>query len=168
MILKKIPVKEYDEILICYTEESGKQLYQAKSILRPTSKQASHLNILSLVDFSLVHKNSNPIITSAYCLESFYNMKSSLKAMSAAFFLLECFDKLVFEGEADLKLWNFLTDRLYLYNKLAEDRNTDWAEVIGATRRGILQILGYDLSQSLEQLANSRFNSLQFAHKVLK
>src|SRR3990167_10175727 len=112
IILKKIPIREYDELIICYTQNTGKQVYQAKSILRPTSKQAGHLDILNLVDFSLVHKNSHPIITSAYCLEAFPRLKSSLPAMVAAFFLLECFDKLIFEGEPDLKLWDFLLSKL--------------------------------------------------------
>ena len=31
IILKKIPVREYDELVVCYTKDSGKQVYQAKS-----------------------------------------------------------------------------------------------------------------------------------------
>ena len=112
VILKKMPMREYDELVICYTKDAGKQTYQEKSILRPSSKQAGHLDILNLVDFSLVHKNSHPIITSAYCLEPFSRLKSSLPAMATAFFLLECFDKLVFEGEADMRLWEFFLSQL--------------------------------------------------------
>ncbi len=168
IILKKIPIRDYDELIVCYTQDSGKQAYQAKSILRPTSKQASHLDILNLVDFSLVHKNSHPIITSAYCLEAFPRLKASLPAMSAACFLLECFDKLIFENEPDPKLWNFLLTQLLNHEQLSSAPQANWPELIASTRQKILQILGYDPSMPIEQLANSQFYSLQFAREVLK
>lgn len=167
IILKKIPIREYDQLIICYTRESGKQVYQAKSILLPISKQAGHLEALNLVDFSLVHKNSHPIITSAHSLESFRRLKSSLSAMAAAHFLLECFDKLVFEGDSDHKLWDFLLTRLELYNSV-DVSGKNLAEVIISTKRSLLQILGYDSEHPIEQLANSKFRSLQFARSVVR
>jgi DNA repair protein RecO len=182
IILKKIPIREYDELVVCYTKEAGKQTYQAKSILRPHSTQAGHLDVLNFVDFSLVQKNSHPIITSANSLDAFQSLKSSLPALAAAYFLLECFDKLVFEGESDPKLWNFLQTKLRdfnqsspVLNKLSYDRlfNTGggkdlWTRIIALTRQELLQILGYDPDCSIEQLANARFASLQFARKVLR
>ena len=168
IILKKIPIRDYDELIVCYTQDSGKQAYQAKSILRPTSKQASHLDILNLVDFSLVHKNSHPIITSAYCLEAFPRLKASLPAMSAAYFLLECFDKLIFENEPDPKLWDFLLAQLRAHDQLSSTSQANWPQLIASIRQRLLQILGYDPSMPIEQLANSKFHSLQFAREVLK
>jgi DNA repair protein RecO len=175
IILKKIPIREYDELIICYTKDSGKQIYQAKSILRSSSKQANHLDILNYVDFSLVDGNGHPIITSAYCIESFTGLKSSLEAMSAGYFLLECFDRLVFEGESDYKLWNFLIAQLGNYNREADliqpkivDLGRHWTSLIANSRQELLQTLGYDHSQQIEALANSQFRSLQFARKVLQ
>lgn len=174
VILKKIAIREYDELIICYTKDSGKQIYQAKGILRSTSKQAGHLDILNLVDFSLVHKNSHSIITSAYCLEAFPQVKVSLPAMSAAYFLLECFDKLIFENEPDPKLWDFFIGQLRIYNNLPRatlgNRGwpSGWASLITNTRQELLKTLGYNLNYPIEQLANSEFRSLQFARSVVK
>jgi len=177
IILKKIPVREYDELVVCYTNGSGKQVYQAKSILRPSSKQAGHLDILNLVDFSLVQKNSHPIITSSYCLNTFRNLKSSLPALAAAYFLLECFDKLVFEGEPDPKLWDFLHSHLCEYDRLAlghsptgeaQKGRANWPMVIKLTREDLLKVMGYDSTLPIEQLANACFKSLQFARRVVK
>lgn len=168
IILKKIPIREYDELVICYTKDMGKQVYQAKSILRPSSKQAGHLDVLNLVDFSLVHKNSHPIITSAYCLEAFRGLKFSLPALAAAHFLLECFDKLVFENEPDRKLWDFLCSCLHEYNQLAQKKRTDWPSVIGLGREKLLNVLGYNNETSLEGLAGANFRSLQFVRRVVK
>ena len=168
IILKKIPVREYDELVVCYTKDSGKQVYQAKSILRPSSKQAGHLDILNLVDFSLVQKNSHPIITSSFCLDTFRGLKSSLPALAAAYFLLECFDKLVFEGESDPKLWDFLHSHLREYDRLAQEGRAGWPVVIKSAREDLLKIMGYDHTLPIEQLANAHFKSLQFARKVVK
>ena len=168
IILKKIPVREYDELVVCYTKDSGKQVYQAKSILRPSSKQAGHLDILNLVDFSLVQKNSHPIITSSYCLDTFRNLKSSLPALATAYFLLECFDKLVFEGESDPKLWDFLHAHLCEYNQLARKGRANWPVVIKSTREELLKVMGYDPALPIEQLADARFKSLQFARRVIR
>lgn len=168
IILKKIAIREYDELIICYTQDIGKQVYQAKSVLRPISKQASHLDILNLVDFSLVHKNSHPIITSAYCLDAFPQLKSSLPGMAAAYFLLECFDKLIFENEPDLRLWGFLLAQLRTHDQLSSMSQPNWPQLIVSTRQELLRILGYDPSMPIEHLANSQFRSLQFVREVLK
>ncbi|MEX1063937.1 MAG: DNA repair protein RecO [Candidatus Paceibacterota bacterium] len=170
VILKKIPVKEYDELIVCYTKDLGKQVYHAKSILRPTSKQASHLDVLNFVDFSLVEGNGHPIVTSAYCLKAFAGLKSSLPAMSAAYFLLEAFDKIVFEGEQDAQLWDFLLSRLNDYDAVAKTTSggIKWADAINSSRREMLKVLGYGEDISLEEVANAHFRSLQFARKVIK
>jgi len=107
IIIKKIPIREHDELVICYTEDQGKQAYQAKGILKPASLQASHLDTLNLVDFNLVQGNGHPIITSAYCLNAFSKIKANLKAAATSFFLIELFDKAVMEGEKDPRLWEF-------------------------------------------------------------
>jgi len=168
IILKKIPVREYDELVVCYTKDLGKQVYRAKSILRPSSKQAGHLDILNLVDFSLVQKNSHPIITSSYCLDTFRSLKSSLPALAAAYFLLECFDKLVFEGESDPKLWDFLHSHLCEYDQLTRKGRVNWPMIIKLTREDLLKVMGYDSTLPIEQLANASFKSLQFARNILR
>src|SRR3989338_8218961 len=98
IILKHIPIKEHDALVICYTDTAGKQTYQAKSPAKPTSVQGGHLDLFNLVDFALVEGNGHPIITGAHALRAYANLKSSLPALAAGYFLLEAFDKLVFDG----------------------------------------------------------------------
>ncbi len=177
IILKKIPIREYDELIVCYDKERGKQVYHAKSNLRPSSRRAGHLDILNLADFVLVPSSGSSkfdgeagrhIIASAYCLDAFRRLKSSLPAMSCAYFLLECFDKIIFEGEPDARLWNFLLSRLKELDKSALNARADWLAILGSTRRELLNVLGYHTGASIEELANARFKSLQFASKVLR
>ena len=176
IILKKIPVREYDELVVCYTKHAGKQTYRAKSVRRHTSKQASHLDLLNWADFDLVHSknspdesagNGHPIITSAESLATFSNLKSSLPALAAAYFILECFDRLVFDGETDKKLWDFLTSKLGELDRFAGNNNADWPKITLASKEEFLDVLGYDSSVSVEELAGMRFRSLQFLKKVV-
>lgn len=168
IVLKKIPIREYDEFIVCYTEHAGKQTYQAKSVLRQTSKQACHLDLLNLVDFSLIVGNGHAIITSAHSVRAYHNLKSNLRAMAIAFFILECFDKLIFEGEADKKLWDFLRLNLEKIDQLAGKRYVRWAMVLGIIQKELLEVLGYDPTEKVENLAGRHFRSLQFARKVIR
>ena len=177
IILKKIPIREYDLLVVCYTRHAGKQTYVAKSVRRSCSKQASHLDLLNYVDFTSVQpknsgkdliSNGHPIITQAYSLKTFHNLKSRLPAMAAAFFLLECLNKLVFEGQADDQLWNFLENKVEELDRLANQRGVRWPAVIETTRKELLSTLGYETGASVEDLAGSQFKSLQFCRNMIK
>jgi DNA repair protein RecO (recombination protein O) len=168
IILKKIPIREYDELIVCYTEHAGKQTYQAKSVLRHTSKQASHLDLLNLADFSLISGNGHAIITSAHSLRAYHKLKSNLRAMAVAFFILESFDKLIFEGEPDKKLWDFLQSSLEKIDELAGKKYARWASAFETVRKELLDVLGYDPSEGIENIAGRRFKSLHFARKVIR
>ena len=168
VILKKIPIREYDELVVCYTDNLGKQIYQAKSVVKATSVQASHLDIFNWVDFSLIKGNGHAIITGAHALRSFANLKSSLPALASGYFLLECFDRLVFEGEADAQLWHFLTKKLEQFDALAKHGYNFWPTVINSTRQELLATMGYDSNAVIEELAGKHFQSLHFARKVIR
>ncbi|MEK7506579.1 MAG: DNA repair protein RecO [Patescibacteria group bacterium] len=167
VILKKIPVKEYDALVVCYTDIAGKQTYQAKSVLKPTSVQSGHLDLFNLVDFALIEGNGHAIITGAHSLRAYSRLKNNLAALAAAYFLLECFDKLIFAGEPDQKLWRFLTARLEFYDQVAENAAADWSLIIKSTKTELLKTLGYDATASIEELTGGYFRSLQFAKKVV-
>src|SRR3989344_6781387 len=54
IIIKKQNTNEYDQLISCYTKELGKITAIAKSILKHSSVQAMHLDVLNLVEFDLV------------------------------------------------------------------------------------------------------------------
>ena len=175
IIIKKIPIKEYDELVVCYTKDAGKQTFRAKSIKRSTSKQRSHLDIFNFVDFSLVYglgtSNaafvSHPIITSAYSINSWLTLKSSLPSLASAYFLIECFDKLVFDGETDPQLWDFIYQKLEKYNALASTDNIDWQKEIKSSHQELIKTMGYEPNTNVQVLAGKQFKSLQFAKEVI-
>ena len=153
IILKKTPIREHDELVMCYTRDFGKQRYQAKSSILATSKQGHHLDVLNLAEFNIIEGKQHPIIASAISVDSFPVLKSSLGAMAQAFFVLECFDKLVFENERDDKLWEYLLRTLR-------------TGVID--QRGLIETLGYHGDTPLYDLYPSAFRSLQFLKNVVQ
>ena len=167
IILKKIPVQEHDQLVVCYTRDVGKQTYRAKSVMKSHSKQASHLDVLNWADFHLVSSVGYPIIASAGSVRTFHALRSHLPPLAAAHFLLDCFDKLVFEGQYDEKLWNFLTSELIAYNARATEEQAPWSYLIEKSKRRLLETLGYDTVSSLEQISGNRLHSLLFVQKVL-
>ena len=154
IILKKQPLREDDELVMCYTRDFGKQRYQAKSSVLASSKQGTHLDVLNLIEFNLIEGKHHAIIASAAASNTFPRLKSSLPALAAAFFLLECFDKLVFENDHDPKLWRFLLDELTQLDAENED--------IAGIQKRFLSVMGHGDSAQTEELAQRRFSSLMF------
>ena len=112
IILKKQDVNEYDQLVICYTEELGKVTAIAKGILRPKSIQSMHLDLFNLVEFELVAGRAMPIITGAQAEELHLKLKKNLKCLAVAYSFADAADKIFFEHQKDVKLWNFFDSLL--------------------------------------------------------
>jgi len=108
IVIKKENTNEYDQWVTCYTEEFGKLKTIAKSILKPSSVQALHLDIFNLAEFELINGRGMPIITGAQAVSSYPGIKNSLAKTAAAYFFAEVIDKMVFENNKDEELWSFL------------------------------------------------------------
>lgn len=139
LILKKVNTNEYDQLVTCYTQELGKITASAKSILKPGSIQAMHLDILNLVDFELISGNHTPIITGAQVENTYFGIKNSAKALSVAFILAEYIEKITFDNMQDEQLWNMLIGAF-------ERLNSNPADFIHILRNGqtmLLDTMGY-------------------------
>ena len=160
-----------------YTQDFGKATYIAKSVRKQTSRQASHLDILSLVDFGLAQKSNHsrilqsgpmPIIKSACSLNNFANLKGDIKALALANFVLEIFDRLIFENDRDEHLWNFFNSKLILFDQSAGKVDVDWLGILDKTTEEALIVLGYNENISFEEIIGDHLNSLLFARKMLE
>jgi len=139
IVIKKQNTSEYDQWVTCYTEEFGKLKTVAKSILKPSSIQALHLDIFNLVEFELINGRGMPIITGAQVINSFPGVKSSFAKTAVAYFFAEAVDKMIFENDKDEELWYFLASFL-------EELDRDIANSVRLLRQGqsrLLNILGY-------------------------
>ncbi|MDP2909613.1 MAG: DNA repair protein RecO [bacterium] len=117
IIIKKQNTNEYDQFVTCYTQEFGKLTAIAKSILKHSSIQAMHLDVLNLVEFELINGKAMPIIAGAQSENSYRDLKNSIPSLAVAHFFSEVIDKMVPELDKDEKLWDFMTNLLDKLNR---------------------------------------------------
>lgn len=182
LILKKQNTNEYDQLVTCYTQDFGKLTAIAKSILKPSSIQAMHLDIFNLVEFELVSGRGLPIITGAQLTDSRKDLKNSVASSAIANFFCEVLDKMVPDSEPDPGLWNFM---LKLLSRL--DKFEPSLAMFRQQQFEMLKILGYSpetvklaaagnpnlssrtaLDDSFEYNLGFRLKSLNFLYSVLK
>lgn len=167
IIVKKTAVNEFDEQVVCYTEEKGKITAVARSILKPHSKQAMHLDILNLVDFELVNGSAGwrlPIITSAQASHAYLGIKSSLAKTAAASFFMEVIDKVMYEHEKDPGFWEFM---LLVLSELEKMPEPEVENFFRNAQNRLAKIMGYG-SKFNDFLSGHRFVSLGLMNDVVK
>ena len=183
IIIKKVPTNEYDELITCYTQEFGKITAVAKSVLKGSSMQAMHLDVLNLVDFELINGRSVPIIAAAQSDNSFPNIKSSLPALAVAQFFADVIDKMVFDLQKDEALWEFLVGVLEKLNNKVRPETA--LAFFRQQQFYLLSVLGYgsrvataamtnpnfmgrsEIDQTFEYALGMRLRSLDFIYSVL-
>ncbi|MBI2057774.1 MAG: DNA repair protein RecO [Candidatus Yanofskybacteria bacterium] len=165
IVIKKTDNGEYNQLVSLYTKDFGKITAVAKSIKKPSSKQAAHLDVLNLVDFLLVFGKNYPIITSAQSVETFAGIKSSLPKSATALFVLEAFNNLIYDHEKDPALWNFALN----FMKRLEDGVLNFSDVkdcLIGIQKELVNFLGYsqeikdeDMNRLLDSLSLRKFLS---------
>ena len=168
IVIKKQNTNEYDQLVTCYTEDFGKLTAIAKSILKPNSVQALHLDVLNLVEFDLINGRGIPIITGAQAINSYPDIKDSLAKTAVAYFFTEVMDKMVFENDKDGQLWSFWVSFLDGLNKYDSNPNLRPMSLLREGQIKLLDILGYfpetDSCRSCEdKLGESNFGAFNHA-----
>ena len=181
IIIRKQNTNEYDQFVTCYTQEFGKLTAIAKSILKSTSIQAMHLDVLNLVEFELINGKAMPIIAGAQSENSYRELKDLIPSLAVAHFFSEVIDKMVPEMEKDEQLWNFMTDLLDKLNRFEPGLT-----FLRQKQFALLGLLGYSpeiaisasfdlnrpgftiLDDAFEYNAGFRLKSLNFLHSVLR
>ena len=165
IVIKKVDNGEYNQLVTLYTKDFGKITVVAKSIKKPSSRQAAHLDVLNLVDFLLVFGKNYPIITSAQSVETFAGIKSSLSKSATALFVLETFNNLIYDHEKDLALCDFV---LNFFDQL-EGKVLNFSDVkdyLTGIQKELINLLGYsqeikneDINRFLDSLSPRKFLS---------
>lgn len=172
IVIKKVDSGENNQLITLYTKDFGKLTAVAKSIKKPASKQACHLDTLNLVDFLLVSGKNYPIITSAQSLKTFPGIKASLSKSAVGSFVLEAFNNLIYDNDKDPKLWDFISGLL----EQLEGSDMPFAELQNFfvnTEKELVYLLGYsgkteskDLNYFLTFLSARKFFSPELISQV--
>ena len=107
IIIKKQNTNEYDQLISCYTKELGKITAIAKSILKHSSVQAMHLDVLNLVEFDLVDAANRIVKTYSGGMRRRLDLSASLIATPPILFLDEPTTGL--DPRSRLKIWEIIS-----------------------------------------------------------
>ena len=111
--LRRSDLGEADRILTLYTREHGKRRAVAKSVRRPQSRLAGHIELFTHAEVFLAVGTNLDVLTQATAIEVFPAIADDLARFARASWAAELVDRLTPEEEADL---NFLRIFSKLYD----------------------------------------------------
>ncbi len=112
IIIKKTKLGEADTILTLYTPQLGKIQGFARSLRKPKSKLAGHLELLTHSQVSLARGRNLDTITGSQTITSFLPLKSNLELTSRGLYVIELVDLFTAGHIENLPLFNLLLETL--------------------------------------------------------
>ncbi len=101
IVIKKTKLGEADSILTLYTPHLGKIQGFAKSLRKPRSKLAGHLELLTHSQVSLARGRNLDTITGSQTINSFLPLKSDLWLTSCALYTTELVNQFTAELQSE-------------------------------------------------------------------
>jgi DNA repair protein RecO (recombination protein O) len=158
IIIKKTKLGEADSILTLYTPHLGKIQGFARSLRKPRSKLAGHLELLTHSQVSLARGRNLDTITGSQTINGFLPLKSDLWLTSCALYAIELVDQFTAEGEENHQLFRLLLD---IMASLCQEGDRELA--LRFFELHLLDIVGYrpqlhecvSCHSSLEPITNS-------------
>lgn len=180
VVIRKMPIREHDQLAVLYSREAGKMTAAARGSLRIHSKQALALDEGNLIHCELVNGKTGSIMTGAQAVRSYSSAKSSVVRWAAAQFFLQAIDVLVYDAQPDEQLWTCLTGILTQLDTATDD------EALTVFRRCqgcLLEVLGYGvqnetarasaytnrgaMDEQFEAIAQRRLTALDLLYDVV-
>ena len=139
VIIKKTRLGEADSILTMYTPDMGKIQGFAKSLRRPRSKMAGHLELLTHSKVSLARGRNLDTITGSQTITGFLPLKNDLWLTSNGLYVIELVNQFTAEHVENAALFRLLLDTLH--NLCLEE--TDKESVLRYFELHLLSEVGY-------------------------
>ncbi|OGZ19216.1 MAG: DNA repair protein RecO [Candidatus Nealsonbacteria bacterium RBG_13_38_11] len=143
-ILKKSDVGEADRLFAVFTKDFGKLELLARAERKIKSKLRSGLELFYLSEIEFIQGKAYKTLTDAILIESFGNLRKSLKAVAIASKIAEISDSLLRGQEPDEKLWQLFRETFKILNDQkikTETRNLVYHYFLW----NFLSLLGYQL-----------------------
>ena len=179
IILKKVDIGEYDQLVTCYTRDFGKLRVLTKGYHRPQSKIRGHLDELDLVDCLLIPGKYRQHIRSTLAVSKFSNLSKNPNIFNYALIASELYDKGVLEYGPDSGLWELINTYLTQLQKLTINRTNNgekrllsrfllrFSEINGHPINDLIKnqnLNPYLLSDYLKKEYDINLNSLSFVN----
>jgi len=122
IVIKKTRLGEADSILTFFAPRMGKIQGFAKSLRKPKSKMAGHLELLTYSTVSFSRGHNLDTITGAQTLDAFLPLKSDLWLMSCGLYIAELINQFADEHQENYPLFRLTLETL---QQLCLENNKD-------------------------------------------
>lgn len=93
-VVKRVNLGEADRFLTLFTQNNGKIEVLAKGVRKITSKRASHIELLNLINFQSVKGAKNLILTEVQVIDTFESQRVTLRQCEVVFLVCELIERL--------------------------------------------------------------------------
>jgi DNA repair protein RecO (recombination protein O) len=138
IVLRRISFSETDRIVTLYTRERGKLSAIAKGARKPISRLSGATETLAYGRFQLAEGKNLDVITQVEVKESFPVIRSDIKRIAYASYVVELIDKFVDEREANSSIFDLLLSTLYLL-----ERPNEPEKIIRSFELKFMKLAGY-------------------------
>jgi len=138
IVIRKTKLGEADTILTFFTPDRGKIQGFARSLRKPRSKLAGHLELLTHSQVSFVRGKNLDTITGSQTINSFLTLKNDLFLTSCGLYVAELVNQFTAEHQENLPLFKLTLDTLH---RLADEDNQEL--VLRAFELHLLESTGY-------------------------
>lgn len=169
IILSRRSFSEADRILSVFSREKGRTSLIAKGVRKPKSRKRGSIEVFSEVKYSAAVGKSLDIMTEVEIINSYQDIRKSLKKVSVAYFYMETIGRLLGEEEKNEGLYRLL--KKYLRDlssitKLKEERERFIKDT--------LTLMGYwpegrsiqNADRVLEEIAEKELTSVRIGKKI--
>src|SRR3990167_6831246 len=117
IVLARRSYGEADRIISVYTKNHGRVSYMAKVIRRPPSRKRGHLEVFNQFKFQAVSGRGLDMLTEAEIIESFSEVRKSLKKVSLAYYFMEVIGRITHEGERNEELYSHVLKNIIKFKR---------------------------------------------------
>lgn len=122
IVIKKTKLGEADTILTFFTPHLGKIQGFAKSLRKPKSKMAGHLELLTHSQVSFAHGRNIDTITGSQTINAFLPIKNDLLLTSCGLYIAELVNQFTAEHQENSPLFDLILETL---ERLCGENNKD-------------------------------------------
>jgi len=122
IVIKKTKLGEADSILTFFTPQLGKIQGFAKSLRKPRSKLAGHLELLTHSQVSFARGRNLDTITGSQTINSFMPLKNDLWLTSCGLYVAELVNQFAADHQENFSLFQLMLDTL---NRLCGENNKE-------------------------------------------
>jgi DNA repair protein RecO (recombination protein O) len=138
IVIKKTKLGEADSILTLFTPRLGKIQGFAKSLRKPGSKMAGHLELLSHSTVSLARGRNIDTVTGAQTIDAFLPLRNDLWLSSCGLYVVELVHQFAAEHQENQELFQLTLDTLA---RLSREENKEL--VLRFFEVNLLECAGY-------------------------